>query len=495
MPIGPKAPSAQQILELAQGLDLELSAEEVATYAKLIGRGMPAYRRLEGLPEIKPPVKYPRSPGYRPAAADNPCNGWYWRTDILGADSGPLKGERIAVKDVICVAGVPMMAGLQVLEGYVPDIDATVVTRLLDAGAVIVGKANAEEPGGSQMCALGPVRNPHKPTHWAGGSSAGSAVVLATGQVDMALGGDQGGSIRIPAAWTGVYGLKPTYGLVPYTGCMMIEMTLDHVGPMCNSTEGVARMLSVLAGPDPLDPRQRGVIPHDYVRDYTAALERGIAGMRIGVVKEGFAQGPWQDLGLPASETVVDQKVMAAVRRLESLGADVVEVSIPMHLIGSLHLQRHHHRRRRPVHDQRERGRHQLDRILQHHAKRGIRPRPARAPQIFAARHGGARPDRRVPAALLPRPILRQGPERPATAGRGIRRRAIRPRPLGHADDPFPRPAHPVAGLLHRGVAVGDRGHVREHLSGGRDRAPGDEHPLRHGGWLADRHAADRPPL
>ena len=334
MPIGPKAPSAQQILELAQGLDLELSAEEVATYAKLIGRGMPAYRRLEGLPEIKPPVKYPRSPGYRPAAADNPCNGWYWRTDILGADSGPLKGERIAVKDVICVAGVPMMAGLQVLEGYVPDIDATVVTRLLDAGAVIVGKANAEEPGGSQMCALGPVRNPHKPTHWAGGSSAGSAVVLATGQVDMALGGDQGGSIRIPAAWTGVYGLKPTYGLVPYTGCMMIEMTLDHVGPMCNSTEGVARMLSVLAGPDPLDPRQRGVIPHDYVRDYTAALERGIAGMRIGVVKEGFAQGPWQDLGLPASETVVDQKVMAAVRRLESLGADVVEVSIPMHLMG-----------------------------------------------------------------------------------------------------------------------------------------------------------------
>jgi amidase len=115
---------------------------------------------------------------------------------------------------------------------------------------------------------------------------------------------------------------------------MMIEMTLDHVGPMCNSTEGVARMLSVLAGPDPLDPRQRGVIPNDYEHDYAPALERGVAGMRIGVVKEGFAQAPWQDLGLPASETVVDQKVMAAVRRLESLGAEVAEVSIPMHLMG-----------------------------------------------------------------------------------------------------------------------------------------------------------------
>ena len=334
MPIGPKAPSTRQILDLSDTLGLELTEAEAASYATLIGAGMPAYRRLEALPEDKPPVKYPRAPGYRPAAEDNPCNGWYWRTDIRGADSGPLLGERIAVKDVICVAGVPMMAGLQVLEGYIPDIDATVVTRLLDAGAVIVGKSNAEDPGGSQTCALGPVQNPYKPTHVPGTSSAGSAVVLATGQVDMALGGDQGGSIRIPSSWTGAYGLKPTYGLVPYTGCMMIETTLDHVGPMCNSTEGVARMLSVLAGPDPLDPRQRGVIPDEYVRDYVPALERGVAGMRIAVVREGFGQGPWHDLGLPAAETVVDRSVMAAARRLETLGARVGEVSIPMHLDG-----------------------------------------------------------------------------------------------------------------------------------------------------------------
>ena len=129
---------------------------------------MRAYRKLEEIPEIKPPVKYPRLPGYRPKPEENPFNGWYWKTEIQGADTGPLKGERIAIKDVICVAGVPMMAGLQVLEGYIPDIDATVITRLLDAGAIIVGKANAEDPGGSQTCALGPVQNPYNPAHTPG---------------------------------------------------------------------------------------------------------------------------------------------------------------------------------------------------------------------------------------------------------------------------------------------------------------------------------------
>ena len=337
MPTGPRAPSARDVLELAADFGIEMEADEAATYARLMGPALHAFRRLEELPESKPPVKYPRTPGTRPKAEDNPYNAWYWRTEIEGAAEGPLKGERVGVKDAICVAGVPMMNGSQMLEGYVPDIDATIVTRLLDAGAIIAGKTNAEDcciSGISHTCALGPVRNPHKPTHVAGGSSSGSAAALAAGDVDMALGGDQGGSIRHPAAWSGVYGLKPTYGLVPYTGCAMIEMTLDHVGPMANSTEGVARMLSVIAGPDPLDPRQRGVIPKDYVRDYRPALERGIEGVKIGLVKEGFAQPGFEDLGFAASEVVVDDKVMAAARRLESLGAEVSEVSIPTHMIG-----------------------------------------------------------------------------------------------------------------------------------------------------------------
>jgi amidase len=337
MPTGPKAPSAEQIRDLASDFEIDLTGEEAATYARLIGGIVHSYRRLDELPERKPPVKYPRAPGYRPAPEENPYNAWYWRTEIKGAPQGPLLGERIGIKDAICVAGVPMMNGSNLLEGYVPEIDATVVTRLLDAGAVIAGKTNAEDcsfSGGGHTCALGPVRNPHKPTHAPGGSSGGSAAAVACGDVDMALGGDQGGSIRIPASWSGVYGLKPTYGLVPYTGCAMIEMTLDHVGPMCSSTEGVARMLSVIAGPDPLDPRQRGVIPPDYVRDYRPALERGIRGVRIGVVREGFAQEPWPNLNLPGSEEVVDRKVKAAIGALEAQGAEVGEVSIPMHMDG-----------------------------------------------------------------------------------------------------------------------------------------------------------------
>ena len=179
------------------------------------------------------------------------------------------------------------------------------------------------------------MRNPRKPSHAPGGSSNGNAVVLVTEQVDMALGGDQGGSIRIPAAWSGVVGHKPTYGLVPYTGCMMIEMTLDHCGPMANTVEDAALMLSAIAGPDPLDPRQRGVIPADWVRDYRPAIGKGVAGMRIALVKEGFVEECGEDSALSGGEEVVDAKVRAAARRLEEQGATVEEVSIPMHIDGA----------------------------------------------------------------------------------------------------------------------------------------------------------------
>ena len=331
----PRLPTPQQVLDLAKGFGFDMSLEEAGRHAAMMAGVASAYQHIDAMPERRPPVKYSRPPGYRPAPADNPFNGWYWRMEIRGADEGLLQGEPVAIKDAICIAGIPMMNGSRVLEGYMPDIDATVVTRLLDAGAVIVGKTNAEDAsfsGSGHTCAHGPVRNPLKPTHSPGGSSCGSAVVLATGQVNMALGGDQGGSIRIPAAWSGLYGLKPTYGLVPYTGCAMIEMTLDHVGPMGNSTADVARLLTVLAGPDPLDPRQRGVIPADYVRDYRPALEQGVAGLKIGIVKEGFGQPAWDDLGMPASEAIVDASVMAAAHRFEALGATVSEVSLPLHL-------------------------------------------------------------------------------------------------------------------------------------------------------------------
>src|SRR5262249_14820022 len=174
------------------------------------------------------------------------------KTEIPGAASGKLKGKKVALKDNICLAGVAMMNGASTMEGYVPDIDATVATRILDAGGTITGKTVCEYlcfSGGSHTSASGPVHNPHRIGYSAGGSSSGSAAVVALGEVPMALGGDQGGSIRIPAAFCGIYGLKSTHGLVPYTGIMPIELTLDHAGPMTATVEDNALLLEVLAGP------------------------------------------------------------------------------------------------------------------------------------------------------------------------------------------------------------------------------------------------------
>lgn len=338
MASGIRVPDAEELRALATRLGLRLSEAEVASYPGLMVGVLNAYRRVEELALGAPRVKYPRTPGWKPPPEENPFNGWYRRTEIKGAERGLLAGKRVAVKDAICVAGVPMMAGSRVLEGFTPDVDATVITRLLDAGATIAGKANCEDfsfTGSGHSCANGPVRNPHKLTHSPGGSSNGSAVVIAAGDVDMAIGTDQGGSIRIPAAWSGVVGLKPTYGLVPYTGAMVMEMTLDHIGPMADRVENVARLLSVMAGPDPLDPRQRGIIPEIYVSDYMPALGRDVRGVRIALLKEGFSVEPNDALGLPGGEPVVDRKVRAALKELEKRGARVDEVSVPMHRDGT----------------------------------------------------------------------------------------------------------------------------------------------------------------
>jgi amidase len=166
------------------------------------------------------------------------------------------------------------------------------------------------------------VHNPHRHGYSAGGSSSGSAALVAAGEVDMAIGGDQGGSIRIPASFCGIYGMKGTWGLVPYTGVMPIESTIDHTGPMAATVADCALLLEVLAGPDGLDPRQAGCT----TARYTEALGRGAAGLKIGVVTEGF--------GWANSETVVDESVRGAAARFRDMGAIVEEVSIPMHRIG-----------------------------------------------------------------------------------------------------------------------------------------------------------------
>jgi amidase len=318
-----QVPTEEQLRQVASDVGLSLSDSDVKSFIDLMRPGIAAYNVVDAMPDNLPRVKYPRTPGYRPTGEENKHNAWYVKTKVEGAARGKLKGKTVVLKDNIMLAGVPMMNGAATLEGYVPDIDATVVQRVLDAGGTIVGKAHCENfclSGGSHTNATGPVHNPYKMGYSAGGSSSGSAVLVALGEVDMALGGDQGGSIRMPSSFSGTYGMKPTHGLVPYTGIMPIEIYVDHTGPMTANVADNALLLEVLAGPDGYDSRQINVKTHPY----TKALKDDIKGMKIGLVTEGFAQ--------PNAEADVNAKVKAAAKKFEALGATVGEVSIPLHL-------------------------------------------------------------------------------------------------------------------------------------------------------------------
>jgi amidase len=320
-----KRPTIEQLQKIVQSLHMSMSEREIGEYLDVLEGTMQAYDRVEQLPDYLPEVRYPRTPGTRPSPSENPLGAWYVKSEVKGAPYGPLAGKRVVLKDNMCLAGVPMMNGASTLEGYVPDVDATVVTRILDAGGTIVGKAHCEYfclSGGSHTSAAGPVHNPYKIGYSAGGSSSGCAALVGAGEVEMAIGGDQGGSIRMPGSFSGCYGMKATHGLVPYTGVMPIEATIDHTGPITATVADNALLLEVIAGSDGLDPRQYNV----RVDKYTAALGRGVAGLRIGVLTEGFRH--------PSSEPDVDQKVREAAERLRGLGAIVEEVSIPMHLDG-----------------------------------------------------------------------------------------------------------------------------------------------------------------
>ena len=315
-------PTHTQLKAIVGELGMHMSDARVQEFLDVMQGTLAAYDVVDALPDHLPPVLYPRTAGHRPTPEENPLNAWYVRTEVRGAPRGPLHGRTVALKDNVCLAGVPMMNGASTLKGYTPDVDATIVTRLLDAGATIAGKAHCEYfclSGGSHTGAAGPVENPHKAGHSAGGSSSGSGALVGGAFVDMAIGGDQGGSIRIPAAYCGCYGMKPTHGLVPYTGVMPIETTIDHTGPMTQNVRDNAVMLQAIAGADGLDPRQYD----PQVDDYPGAVGRGAGGLRIALVKEGF--------GHPVSEPDVDAKVRAGAEVLERLGATVDEVSIPAH--------------------------------------------------------------------------------------------------------------------------------------------------------------------
>jgi amidase len=323
-------PTPDQLKAIADAMGLALTESDLTSFLALMKPSIDGYNVVDALPDNLPAVKYPRAPGVRPQPEENPRNAWYVKTRVEGAPTGKLKGKTVVLKDNVMLAGVQMMNGASTLEGYTPEIDATLVTRILDAAGTVVGKAHCEYfclSGGSHTNATGPVHNPYKMGYSAGGSSSGSAVLVALREVDMAIGGDQGGSIRMPASFCGIYGMKPTHGLVPYTGIMPIEIYIDHTGPLTGTVRDNALLLEVIAGADGYDPRQYS--PKVYA--YTEALGRGVDGLKIGLVREGF--------GLPNSERDVDVKVRKAGELLAKLGATVTEVSVPWHtLAGALWL-------------------------------------------------------------------------------------------------------------------------------------------------------------
>jgi amidase len=317
-------PDKDQVAAIARGLGMHPSDAALEVYTPLVAAFLTSYDAVEELYRQIAPQAPTDRPSRRPADADNPLGAWYVTTDIRGAAEGPLAGYRVAVKDNVEVAGVPMMNGSATLEGFVPSRDATVVSRLLAAGATVAGKAVCEDlcfSGASHTSRTGPVRNPWDPSRTTGGSSSGSAALVASGEVDIAVGGDQGGSVRMPSAFSGIVGHKPTHGLVPYTGAFPIEMTLDHLGPMTRTVADAARMLQVMAGRDGLDPRQPADLQPE---DYLAGLEQDVAGLRVGVVAQGFGR---PDLSQPG----VDDTVRAAAARLRELGMTVEDVDLPWH--------------------------------------------------------------------------------------------------------------------------------------------------------------------
>jgi aspartyl-tRNA(Asn)/glutamyl-tRNA(Gln) amidotransferase subunit A len=236
-----------------------------------------------------------------------------------GDPLGVLAGLPVGVKDMICTEGLPTTAASRMLEHFVPPYDASVVRRLRAADAIIIGKHNMDEfamGSSTERSAFGAVRNPWDPMRVPGGSSGGSAAAVAAGTCSLALGTDTGGSIRQPASFCGVVGVKPTYGRVSRWGAIAFASSLDQVGPIARHVEDAARLLDVLSGHDPLDSTSIPRPPCDTV----SGLKTPVTGLRVGVPAEYFAEG---------LEPGVEARVRAALSTLEAKGCELVEVSLP----------------------------------------------------------------------------------------------------------------------------------------------------------------------
>ncbi len=236
-----------------------------------------------------------------------------------GEEMGPLAGVPIAIKDNLCTRGLKTTCASKMLENFIPPYDATVIKNLKDAGAIILGKVNMDEfamGGSTENSAFFKTHNPVNLNKVPGGSSGGSAAVVAGDMAPISLGSDTGGSIRQPASFCGIVGLKPTYGLVSRYGLVAFASSLDQVGPMGKDVEDVAVLLNAIAGHDEMDSTSAKIEK----KDYTKALVNDVKGMKIGIPKEFFEEGVNQE---------VKDKVLLAAKKFEELGAIVEECSLP----------------------------------------------------------------------------------------------------------------------------------------------------------------------
>ena len=236
-----------------------------------------------------------------------------------GKPVGALAGLPVAVKDGICTAGIATTAGSKMLEKFVPAFDATMVKQLIDADAVVIGKTNMDEfamGSSTENSFFGVTKNPWSDQHVPGGSSGGSAACVAADMAPVSIGSDTGGSIRQPAAFCGITGLKPTYGRVSRFGLIAFASSLDQIGPMARSAEDCALVMNVISGHDTKDSTSA----KNEVPDFTSTLNDSLKGLRIGICKEHFGDG---------LESEVENAVTESVKVLQSLGAETVEISLP----------------------------------------------------------------------------------------------------------------------------------------------------------------------
>ena len=334
------AVTTEALNDICKVFGVKLKDEDQEDYRKLLAVFDESAQELMAMPDYVPQVdlkRFPRKNVHQVSKEENNHGAWAWRCSIKDTqpNNGPLAGKKVVMKDMISVKDVPMLMGTEFVNGYVPNMDATVTTRILEAGGHIVGKAVCENlchSGTSHSAPTGPVHNPYAKGYSSGGSSSGSGVLVALGEVDMSIGADQGGSVRIPATNCGIVGFKPTFGLIPYTGCGSNEPTNDHLGPMTRTVLENTLLLQSVAGNDNIDDRSFPAPTPNKLPQYHKILSslkqpKDLSGLKVGILKESLEVAVLDDR--------VRELFLTAAEGLQEAGASVSEVSIPLHSKGS----------------------------------------------------------------------------------------------------------------------------------------------------------------